>query len=169
MDIRRRESSPRDTNNPSNGPRQKKLEPSSDKTSPKTNSNNRRIVISFPRSRSKARLITIDHIDSFSKIGSQSRNGMQAISEKTIKKAFAKIIGERGRSKIGRRKKRPVHNEEFALRARELPTAIAFQRQGNFRKACPWKDGQERRPNNRLFEERLNSFSLYTAARSTRR
>src|SRR5437899_3082842 len=52
----------------------KKLERLPTKTSPRANSKALRVTVSFPSSAQKAKFITIDQIDSFSKIGTQSRN-----------------------------------------------------------------------------------------------
>ncbi len=138
----------------------KKLDRLPTKTSPKTNSNNRRVVISFPRSAQNARLITIDHIDSFSKIGSQSRNGMQAISEKTIKKAFAKIIGERGSFKDWGGEKSDLYTTRIRLKGKRIATAIAFKGKATSGKLVPGKMGKNGDQINRLFEEPAELFLI---------
>jgi hypothetical protein len=138
----------------------KKLDRLPTKTSPKTNSTNRRIVISFPRSAQNARLIAIDNIDSFSNIGSQSRNGMQAISEKTIKKAFAKIIGERGSFKDWGGEKSDLYTTRVRLKGKRIATAIAFKGKATSGKLVPGKMGKNGDQINRLFEEPAELFLI---------
>src|SRR5271163_79070 len=97
-----------------------KLERLPTKIAPKTTSKTQRITLSFPASAKNAIFITIDEIDSFSKISSQSKKGMHAIREKVIKRAFTKIVGEPGSFKDWGGEKSDLYSTKLRLTGRRI-------------------------------------------------
>ncbi len=138
----------------------KKLERLPTKISPKTTSKNQRIVVSFPSSAKNAKFITIDDISSFSRITSQSKNGMRSIRERVIKKAFAKIIGESGAFKDWGGEKSDLYSTKLRIAGRRIPAAIAFKGRATTGKLVPAKMGKNGDQINRLFEEPAELFLI---------
>jgi len=136
----------------------KKLERLPTKTSPKANSKAPKVTVSFPSSAQKAKFITIDQIDSFSKIGSQSKSGMDSLREQKIKQAFAKIIGESGSFKDWGGEKSDLYSTRTRLGGKRVATAIAFKGKGTSGKLVPSKMGKNGDQIGRLFEEPAELF-----------
>lgn len=135
----------------------KKLERLPTKTSPKANST-LRVKVSFPSSAQNAKFITIDQIDSFSKVGSQSKNGMGSVREQKIKNAFAKIIGESGSFKDWGGEKSDLYSTRTRVGGKRVATAIAFKGKGTTGKLVPAKMGKNGDQIGRLFDEPAELF-----------
>jgi len=136
----------------------KKLERLPTKTSPRANSKALRVTVSFPSSAEKAKFITIDQIDSFSKIGTQSRNGMNLVCEQKIKNAFAKIIGESGSFKDWGGEKSDLYSTKTRVGGKRAATAVAFKGKGTTGKLVPSKMGKNGDQIGRLFDEPAELF-----------
>lgn len=138
----------------------KKLERLSTKISPKINIGKLKISVDFPKSAQNARLITIDDIDSFSKVKGQSSARMGSVPEKKIKQAFKKIIGESGNFKDWGGEKSDLYTTKIYLGGRRIAGAIAFKGKGTKGKLVPAKMGKNGDQINRLFEEPAQVFLI---------
>src|ERR1700687_2156 len=131
----------------------KKLERLPTKTSPKANSKAAKITVSFPRSALQARLITIENIESFSKIGSRIAKGVKSLPEQRIKNGFATIIGESGSFKDWGGEKSDLYTTRTRFRGKRIATALAFKGKATSGKLVPAKMGKNGDQINRLFQE----------------
>jgi len=136
----------------------KKLERLPTKTSPRNQGKSSIIKVSFPSSARNAKLITIDEIDSFSKIGREPNNKTSLLKEQKIKQAFAKIIGEPGSFKDWGGEKSDLYSTRIKVRGKRLAAAIAFKGRGTRGKLVPKKMGKNGDQINRLFEEPAQLF-----------
>ena len=136
----------------------KKLERLPTKVSPAVAHIGQTIKISFPMPARNAKFITIDEIQSFSKLGTKTRSGMNRISEKTVKLAFAKIIGESGAFKDWGGEKSDLYTTKVRLAGTRAAAAIAFKGKATRGKLVPAKMGKNGDQINRLFEEPAQLF-----------
>jgi hypothetical protein len=136
----------------------KRLDRLPTKTSPKINLKGVTIRVPFPRAAHNATLVTIDRIDSFEQIGKQSRNGMHAVPEQTIKNAFAKIVGEKGSFKDWGGEKSDLYTTRIQLSGKRVAAAIAFKGKATRGKLVPAKMGKNGDQINRLFQEPADVF-----------
>jgi hypothetical protein len=128
------------------------------KVAPKIVIKGSKIVVPFPMAARNARFITIDEIDFFSKVGTQIRKDVKSIPEKTIKNAFAKIIGEKGTFKDWGGEKSDLYSTKVKIGARRVPAAIAFKGKATKGKLVPAKMGTNGDQINRLFDEPAELF-----------
>jgi hypothetical protein len=135
----------------------KKLERVPTKVKPR-GSNSAKVVVSFPRSAQKATFVTIDQIDSFSKIGASTVKGVKNLAESRIKKGFAKILGEPGSFKDWGGEKSDLYSTRARLGGRRVAAAIAFKGKGTSGKLVPAKMGKNGDQINRLFDEPAQLF-----------
>jgi hypothetical protein len=136
----------------------KKLERVPTKVAPKTAIKGSKIVVSLPLAARNARFITIDQISSYSKVGNQVRKDVKSIPEKTIKSAFAKIIGEKGTFKDWGGEKSDLYSTKVKIGGRRVPAAIAFKGKATTGKLVPAKMGTNGDQINRLFDEPAELF-----------
>lgn len=136
----------------------RKLERLPTKTSPKLNANALRVAVSFPSAARNARFITIDQIDSFKKVGSQSGSGMRLLPEDQIKRGFSKIAGEYGTFKDWGGEKSDLFTTRVRVGGKRIATAIAFKGRGTWGKLVPSKMGKNGDQINRLFSEPAELF-----------
>jgi hypothetical protein len=136
----------------------KKLQRVPTKTSPRVSIKGPKLSVSFPSSARNARLITIDDIDSFSKIGTQARRDVKALREKVVKQVFVKIIGEKGSFKDWGGEKSDLYTTKLRMRSRRVPAAIAFKGRATTGKLVPGKMGTNGDQINRLFDEPAEIF-----------
>ncbi|MGC1107045.1 MAG: hypothetical protein WA876_10940 [Candidatus Acidiferrales bacterium] len=137
----------------------KKLARLPTKTSP--NANSVRVSVTFPNSARNARQVTIDEIDSFSKVSKAKGSDNQIkgrLAEKIIKRGFASIIGERGTFRDWGGEKSDLYSTRVRLRGRRIAAAIAFKGKGTTGKLVPRKMGKNADQINRLFDEPAQLF-----------
>jgi hypothetical protein len=137
-----------------------KLERVPTKTSPKVSIKGSRINVTFPKSARNARLIMIDAIESFSRVGARARKNVGSIPEKVIKQGFAKIIGEKGTFKDWGGEKSDLFTTKLRMNARRLACAIAFKGRATTGKLVPAKMGKNGDQINRLFDEPAEVFLI---------
>ena len=138
----------------------KKMDRVPTKVAPRIAVKGSQIVVSFPFAARNARLITIDGIDSFSMINTQVRKDVKRIPEKTIKGAFAKIIGESGTFKDWGGEKSDLYSTKVKIGARRVAAAIAFKGKATTGKLVPAKMGKNADQINRLFDEPAELFLI---------
>jgi hypothetical protein len=136
----------------------KKLERVPTKVAPKAANTDRKVVVRFPSAARNAKFITIDEIDSFSKVGIQARKDVKGIPERVIKSAFAKIIGEKGTFKDWGGEKSDLYSTKVKIGARRVPAAIAFKGKATKGKLVPAKMGTNGDQINRVFDEPAEVF-----------
>jgi len=136
----------------------KKLERFPTKISPRIDVNKLRVSIQFPKSARNAELITIDRIDSFSKVNSQKPVRIKPLSEQRIKNGFKKIIGEKGFFKDWGGEKSDLFTTYLRLKGRRVAAAFAFKGGGTKGKLVPAKMGKNGDQILRLFEEPAHLF-----------
>lgn len=137
----------------------KKLERLPTKTSPHVKGN-AKFSVTFPRSGQNAKFISIDDIDSFSKIRSQSlaRKILSPLPERKLKGAFAKIIGEQGSFKDWGGERSDLYSTKLRIGSRRVRAAIAFKGKATRGKLVPGKMGKNGDQINRLFDEPAQVF-----------
>jgi hypothetical protein len=128
------------------------------KISPKISIKGPKINVSLPSSARNAKFISIDAIDSFSKIGTQVRKDVKALREKVVKQAFVKIIGEKGSFKDWGGEKSDLYTTKLRMGNRRIPAAIAFKGKATTGKLVPAKMGTNGDQINRLFDEPAEVF-----------
>lgn len=119
------------------------------------------INVTFPPSAGKAIQITVDEIDSFSRISKVDLSTIIDVSnflEEKIKQGFQKIIGERGKYKDWGGEKSDLYTSRILLKGKRTPTAIAFKGRGTKGKLVPGKMGVNGEQINRLFNEPADLF-----------
>lgn len=107
--------------------------------------------------------ITIDDIDSFRlvKIVPISKKKLKSnLTEKKIKQAFKKIIGESGTFKDWGGERSDLFTTKLKLRGKRVPTAIAFKGKSTTGKLTPEKMGERGTQVERLFQEPANLFLI---------
>ena len=105
----------------------KKLERVPTKTSSKIAVKGPKLSVAFPSVARNARLITVDDIDSFSKIGTLARKDVKALREKVVKKAFTRIIGEQGSFKDWGGERSDLYTTKVRFGGKRIAAAIAFK------------------------------------------
>lgn len=128
------------------------------KTSPRVVVRGSMVAVPFPRIARNARFITIDEIDSFSRVGAQVRRDVGGLPERKVKGAFAKIIGERGTFKDWGGERSDLYTTKVRRRGRRLAAAIAFKGRATKGKLVPAKMGVNGDQINRLFDEPAELF-----------
>jgi hypothetical protein len=135
----------------------KKLERLPTKTAPKRSST---VTAAFPAPAQKAKFVSIDDLDSFSKIRGrvQSSKSMSSLPEKKLKSAFQKIIGETGSFKDWGGEKSDLFTTRLLFKNRKVRAAIAFKGKATKGKLVPAKMGKNGDQINRLFDEPAEVF-----------
>jgi hypothetical protein len=136
----------------------KKLERLPTKTSPNANTSAVKVTVSFPSLARNAKFITVDHVDSFSKVTNQSNNSVSKLAEKKLKQGFAKIIGESGSFKDWGGEKSDLYTTRVRMGGKRLRAAIAFKGKATSGKLVPKKMGKNGDQINRLFDEPAELF-----------
>ena len=108
----------------------KKINEVPTKVSPKINGKVERVNVTFTSLAGKALPITIDEIDTFSKIRSQKPQRLGRIAEATIKNAFAKIAGDSGKFKDWGGEKSDLYTNKLQIKGKRRAVAIAFKGKG---------------------------------------
>jgi len=138
----------------------KKLEQIHTKVSPRLSPDKLRVNIQFPAQAKNAIFLTIDDIDSFSKVKGQTTSQVGHLSEKQIKEGFKKIIGEDGVFKDWGGERSDLYSTKVLLKINRVPTAIAFKGKGTKGKLVPGKMGKNGDQINRLFTEPAELFLI---------
>ncbi len=118
------------------------------------------VSVPFPASALKAKFISIDEIDSFSKVKKQAppSKSLGRLPEKKLKGAFKRIIGESGSFKDWGGEKSDLFTTRLRFKGRRVPAAIAFKGKGTRGKLVPAKMGKNGDQINRLFDEPAEVF-----------
>src|SRR3989344_4889834 len=117
------------------------------------------ININFPKPANRAKFLTIDSIKSFSKIrGIVNSLDTTSYREEKIKKAFQKIVGERGLFKDWGGERSDLYTTQIVLKNARIPAAIAFKGRGTKGKLVPAKMGKNGDQIGRLFSEPAQLF-----------
>ena len=125
--------------------------------------NSVRVSVTFPNSARNARQVTVDEIASFSKVsgvkGANNRTKRpRRLAEKIIKRAFVRIIGEKGSFKDWGGERSDLYSTRIRLRSSRIAAAIAFKGKGTSGKLVPSKMGKNGDQINRLFNEPAQVF-----------
>jgi tRNA 2-selenouridine synthase SelU len=136
----------------------KKMERVPTKTAPRIIIKGTKVIVPFPASARNARFVTVDDIGSFSKIGTQVRKDVKTIRERTVKEAFAKIIGEKGDFKDWGGEKSDLYSTKVQVGGKRVAAAIAFKGRATTGKLVPGKMGKNGDQINRLFDEPAELF-----------
>ena len=117
------------------------------------------ININFSKPANRAKFLTIDSIKSFSKIrGIVNSLDTTSYREEKIKKAFQKIVGERGLFKDWVGERSDLYTTQIVLKNARIPAAIAFKGRGTKGKLVPAKMGKNGDQIGRLFSEPAQLF-----------
>jgi hypothetical protein len=130
------------------------------KTSPKVSIKGPRINVAFPNSARNAQLITIDAIESFSRVGASASKDVRNIPERVIKQGFAKILGENGTFKDWGGEKSDLFTTKIKMKSKRVAGAIAFKGKATTGKLVPAKMGKNGDQINRLFDEPAEVFLI---------
>lgn len=136
----------------------RKLEDVPTKVSPRNRGKIPRVSVSFVSSAGKALPITIDDIDSLAKARSRASKKTGIISESTIKKGFASIVGEGGVFKDWGGEKSDLYSNKFKVKGARRAVAVAFKGKGTSGKLVPAKMGKNGDQIDRLFDEPAEVF-----------
>lgn len=118
-----------------------------------------RIIVNFSALAINARQITIDEIDSFSRIrGVNPPSPIKNVSENAIKEKFKAIIGEEGKFKDWGGEKSDLYTTRVVYNGKRVPTAVAFKGRATSGKLVPAKMGKNGDQINRLFNEPAELF-----------
>jgi len=117
------------------------------------------ISVVYPKAAAHAEFITIDSIDSFSKIRTVTASiDTGAFGEEKIKHGFQKIVGEAGTFKDWGGERSDLFTTRFIFKGKRIPTAIAFKGKGTRGKLIPAKMGKNGDQIGRLFSEPAQLF-----------
>src|SRR5262249_51710918 len=105
-----------------------------------------------------AKFISIDDIDSFAKARAKVANSHKPMAEEKLKKAFAKIIGEKGSFKDWGGERSDLYTTKLRVGKRRVTAAIAFKGKATKGKLVPGKMGKNGDQINRLFSEPAEVF-----------
>jgi hypothetical protein len=129
------------------------------KVKPHTGFGKHVINISFPTAAARAESITIDDIDSFSKVrGSTVVVSTNGLAEEKIKHGFQDIVGDTWTFKDWGGERSDLYTTKFLLKGKRIPTAIAFKGKGTSGKLVPGKMGKNGDQVGRLFSEPAQLF-----------
>jgi len=102
-----------------------------------------RIDLVIPRRKSQAKLITIDDIDSFSKVRPVPKNlPYTRMSESRFKNGIAKILGERGEFNDWGGENRDLSSTRVVISGKRHAVAFAFKGPGKTGRLTPGKMGK---------------------------
>lgn len=101
------------------------------------------INVHIPRSRQQARLLTVDEIESFSKVKAMSKNySYKKMPEARFKQGIAKILGEKGDFKDWGGENRDLASTRVMIHGKRRSAAFAFKGPGQSGKLTPGKMGR---------------------------
>jgi len=120
------------------------------------------IKIALERKTAKIRQITIDDIDSFSKIRGVGPNGHlpKSVSEKKFKLGVQKVAGQPGEFKDWGGEKNDLFTTNIRIAGLRRPVAFAFKGPGTVGKLTPGKLGKNGDQIQRLFETAAEVFLI---------
>jgi len=137
----------------------KKLERLPTKTSPRVGIKGIKVNLTFPSLAQNARIITVDDIDSFSRLKKHRFTGTaKMLKEQKIKEGFKRIIGEKGTFKDWGGEKSDLYTTHILFRGKRIVAAVAFKGSGTKGKLVPAKMGKNGDQINRLFDEPAGLF-----------
>lgn len=138
----------------------KKLNSFPTKISPKISPGVTKINIQFPAQAKNAIFITIDDIDSFTKIRGQKQKlgKIDDLKEEKIKNGFQKIISEKGIFKDWGGERSDLYSTNIIFKGKRIASAIAFKGRSTNGKLVPAKMGKNGDQINRLFTEPAELF-----------
>lgn len=136
-----------------------KLDKLPTKVSPIIRNGGLRVTVNYPATAGKAIPITIADVDSFSKAKKRATK-LGPIPEKTIKDAFAQIIGDSGTFKDWGGEKSDLYSNKFKIKGRRRSVAVAFKGRGTGGKLVPKKMGVNGDQIGRLFDEPAEAFLI---------
>ena len=112
------------------------------------------VTIRIPRPRIQARYITIDDIDSFSRVARirVEPGEYTAMAESRFKNGIAKILGEGGKFKDWGGERNDLYTNKVRISARRLPAAFAFKGAGTNGILTPRQMGKNGDQIQRLFK-----------------
>jgi hypothetical protein len=119
------------------------------------------ITIQIPQQRVRARLITIDEIDSFSKVRKNYDNAdktFKPILETKFKEGIKRILGEQGRFKDWGGERNDLLTTRLKIKSRRRATAFAFKGRGKRGKLTPASMGKNGDQIQRLFLSPVEVF-----------
>jgi hypothetical protein len=129
------------------------------KVKPNIGLNKRGISITFPPAAGRAESVTIDDIDSFSKVrGSTSIINTTGLAEEKIKHGFQNIVSETGTFKDWGGERSDLYTTKFVFKGKRIQTAIAFKGKATSGKLVPAKMGKNGDQVGRLFSEPAQLF-----------
>jgi hypothetical protein len=120
----------------------------------------RNATIQIPKVRIRARLITIDDIDSFGRVArihSEPENYLK-MQESRFKNGIARILGEGGRFKDWGGERNDLYTTRVRISGRCMPTAFAFKGKGTRGILTPKKMGKNGDQIQRLFKTPASVF-----------
>lgn len=118
------------------------------------------LKVAFPSGARDAVQITIDDIDAFAKAKKVKASRLGPTSEKKIKDAFAKLLGDGGIFKDWGGEKSDLYTDKGKVRGKRRPVAIAFKGKGTKGKLVPAKMGRNGDQVGRLFDEPAEAFLI---------
>jgi len=112
------------------------------------------VIIRIPRPRIQVRYITIDNIDSFSRVRKVriDPGDYTPIPETRFKKGIAKILGESGRFRDWGGERNDMYTNRVRISGRRYPAAFAFKGPGTRGTLTPGKMGKNGDQIQRLFK-----------------
>ncbi len=118
------------------------------------------VTIRIPRPRIQARYITVDDIDSFSRVRKTriEPGDYTAIPETRFKKGIAKILGESGRFRDWGGERNDLYTSRVRISGRRYTAAFAFKGPGTRGILTPGKMGKNGDQIQRLFEAPAECF-----------
>lgn len=118
------------------------------------------VTIRIPRQRIKAKMVTIDDMDSFSKVRSQRAVNSKptAMFESTFKQGIKRILGEQGRFTDWGGERNDLLSTRVRLDGKRRATAFAFKGRGQRGKLTPSRMGKNGDQIQRLFSSPAEIF-----------
>jgi hypothetical protein len=118
------------------------------------------VIIRIPRPRIQVRYITIDNIDSFSRVRKVriDPGDYTPIPETRFKKGIAKILGESGRFRDWGGERNDMYTNRVRISGRRYPAAFAFKGPGTRGALTPGKMGKNGDQIQRLFKTTSSVF-----------
>jgi len=126
----------------------------------KSRPNVRISIVKVPHNVNKACQITIDDIDSFSKVRKMRlyRTQLTPLYENEFKETVKLILDERGEFKDWGGEKNDLYTTELRFKGKRLSTAFGFKGRGTRGKLTPAKMGKNGDQIQRLFQSRADMF-----------
>jgi hypothetical protein len=118
------------------------------------------VQVTFPRPSQNAKFVSIDDIDSFAKVRKQpqAKSCLRTLPEVKLKRAFSRMVGERGSFKDWGGEKSDLYTTRLRFHGKRVPAAIAFKGKATKGILVPKKMGKNGDQINRLFDEPAQVF-----------